>query len=80
MAKTYNTSTLSVYDENGNKIAIPAINGKSAYEYAQDGGYTGTEEDFSKLLAGDVIPDYWEEYLPDKISAIKALQDEGGKD
>lgn len=25
--------------------------GKSAYEYAQDGGYTGTEEEFAEKLA-----------------------------
>lgn len=45
---------LSVYDEAGNRIPIPAIRGKSAYAYAQDGGYTGTEEDFAKKLAQDV--------------------------
>lgn len=27
--------------------------GKSAYQYAQDGGYTGTEEEFSQKLAED---------------------------
>ncbi len=54
--------------------------GKSAYQYAVDGGYEGTEEEFSKMLAGDALPEYWEAYLPDKIAAIKALQDEGGKD
>lgn len=27
-----------------------------------------------------ILPDYWEAYLPDKIAAIKALQDAGGKD
>ena len=32
------------------------------------------------LLPIETIPAYWESYLPDKISAIKALQDEGGKD
>ena len=42
---------LSVYDEAGNKIPIPAIRGKSAYAYAQDGGYTGTEEEFKLKLA-----------------------------
>jgi hypothetical protein len=38
MAKTYSASLLSVYDENGNKIAIPAIKG----EDGKDGkdGYT----------------------------------------
>lgn len=29
-------------------------NGKSAYEYAQDGGYTGTEADFAGILANAV--------------------------
>lgn len=29
--------------------------GKSAYQYAVDGGYTGTEEEFSKKLASDVL-------------------------
>lgn len=29
------------------------FDGKTAYEYAKDAGYTGTEEDFSKKLAGD---------------------------
>ena len=80
MAKRYKTSVLSVYDSNGNKIGVPAIKGKSAYEYAKDGGYTGTEAEFAAMQAGDVLPDYWESYLPEKIAEIKALQDEGGKD
>ena len=42
---------LSVYDENGNQIEIPAIRGKSAYQYAVDGGFTGTEEEFAEKLA-----------------------------
>lgn len=32
-------------------------NGKSAYNYAQDGGYSGTEEEFAELLASDRLPD-----------------------
>jgi hypothetical protein len=80
MSKTFNNSILSVRDAEGNIIDIPAIKGKSAYEYAQDGGYMGTEEDFAEMLAGDALPDYWEEYLPNKIADIKAAQDEGGKD
>lgn len=32
-------------------------------------------------MVGEVtLPDYWESYLPNKIAAIKAHQDEGGKD
>ncbi len=33
------------------KDGVDGINGKSAYEYAQDSGYTGTEADFASLLA-----------------------------
>lgn len=29
--------------------------GKSAYEYAQEGGFTGTEEEFAQVLAGNPI-------------------------
>lgn len=32
------------------KDGAPGANGKTAYEYAVDGGYTGTEAEFSKLL------------------------------
>lgn len=31
----------------------PGADGKSAYEYAQDGGYTGTEEEFAAKLAAE---------------------------
>lgn len=34
-----------------NSINIEGSTGKSAYEYAVDGGYTGTEEEFSQKLA-----------------------------
>ena len=32
----------------------PGADGKSAYKYAQDGGYSGTESDFTELLANAV--------------------------
>lgn len=41
--------------------------GKSAYAYAQDGGFTGTEEDFAEKLATD-IPD-----IPEKLPNPHAL-------
>jgi hypothetical protein len=47
-------AVLKVRDENGKMIEIPSIRGdrgKSAYEYAQEGGYAGTEEEFAKQLA-----------------------------
>ena len=46
-------SALYVRDKDGKLIPIPTIQGKSAYEYAQDGGYQGTEEGFAKKLAED---------------------------
>lgn len=45
---------LRARDKDGNIIDIPAIKGdpgKSAYEYAKEGGYTGTESDFNNALA-----------------------------
>lgn len=48
---------LRIKDEAGNIISIPAIKGepgKSAYEYAKDGGYTGTEEEFKAKMAKEI--------------------------
>lgn len=36
---------------NGKKVAGIGLPGKSAYQYAVDGGYTGTEEEFEEVLA-----------------------------
>ena len=47
-------SILKIRDENGNIIEIPAIkgeDGKSAYDYAKEGGYTGTEAQFMAKMA-----------------------------
>lgn len=46
-----NIPILSVRDDEGNVIPIPAIKGKSAYQSAVDGGYNGTEEEFNFMLA-----------------------------
>lgn len=46
---------LHIRDESGNFIPITAIKGdkgKSAYEQAKEGGYTGTEEEFIDMLNG----------------------------
>lgn len=46
---------LQIRDKNGKFIPIPAVkgnDGKSAYEQAKEGGYTGTEEEFIALLNG----------------------------
>lgn len=42
--------------ENINNI-IKGVPGKSAYQYAQDGGYTGTEEEFAQKLAEEYPTD-----------------------
>lgn len=50
-------SILKIRDENGNVIEIPALkgdDGKSAYEYAREGGYTGTEEEFKAKMAEEI--------------------------
>lgn len=52
---------LKIRDNDGKITEIPALKGepgvagKSAYEYAKDGGYTGTAEEFAKKLATEVI-------------------------
>lgn len=52
---------LKVKDKDGKVTEIPAIvgppgkDGKSAYEYAKDGGYAGTEEDFAEKLSEDIV-------------------------
>lgn len=56
---------LSVRDENGNVIPIPAIQGppgKTAYQYAVEGGYIGTEEEFASKMSMDV-------YSKDEVDA-----------
>lgn len=48
------SNVLKIRDENGNFVGIPAITGtpgKSAYEQAVEGGYSGTEEEFIQTLA-----------------------------
>ncbi len=42
---------LNYKDKTGKWNGIPALQGKSAYEYAKDGGYTGTEEEFAEKMA-----------------------------
>ena len=41
----------------GEEVLIPGPPGKSAYEYAQDGGYTGTEKEFAKKLMKIFVSD-----------------------
>lgn len=52
-------------------------NGKDGEDYILTDADKG---EIAGIVTGDNLPDYWEQYLPDKIAAIKARQDEGGKD
>ena len=63
VTKDGSTAIITVTDKNGTTTATvsdgapgePGADGKSAYQYAQDSGYTGTETEFSKKLASDVM-------------------------
>lgn len=69
MSKEYAMPILTVYDENGNEIAVPAITGKSAYQYAVSNGYTGTEEEFAKAMNPNNFSGSTEDY-GDKFQLI----------
>lgn len=54
--QTADGAVVSITDKNGTTTATisngeDGTNGKTAYQYAQDGGYTGTEEEFAAKLA-----------------------------
>lgn len=49
------TGAQGIQGEKGEKGATGA-KGKSAYSYAQDGGYTGTETEFAAKLAAEKLP------------------------
>lgn len=50
-------------------------------KYQEKGNYANATHNHDDLYARrDDIPAYWETHLAEKIAAIKALQDEGGKD
>lgn len=44
-------SMLKLRDSSGRTSNVPAVRGKSAYAYAVDGGFVGTEADFAALQA-----------------------------
>lgn len=55
-------------------VNIKGEQGKTAYSYAQDGGYTGTEEEFAALLAGAMAMDLlWENASPDSEFPVQTL-------
>lgn len=48
-------SVLKIKNSDNQWVEIPTINGKSAYAYAVDGGYTGTEAQFALKLAQENV-------------------------
>ena len=48
---------------------IPGADGKSAYQYAQDGGYTGTETDFMAKLAQEILTGTTDNLTPSQVYA-----------
>ena len=78
------TPICKVWDaEQGKYVGIPAIkgtDGKSAYQYAVEGGYTGTEEEFTAKLAAGGNPtdeqvsaavDTWLEAHPEATTTVQ---------
>lgn len=63
VSKTGNTATITITDAIGTTTATVTDgtngtngqNGKSAYQYAVDGGYTGTEQEFATKLATEYL-------------------------
>lgn len=57
-------------DENGKLWTTPCsvgADGKSAYQYAQDGGYTGTETEFAEKLAQEQLTGTTDELTPTHV-------------
>ena len=80
------SSILKVKDKDGNWIDITAIkgeDGKSAYEQAKEGGFTGTEEEFIAFLNGllnpvSVIDDTAEDHIVDKNNPHNVTAEQTG--
>lgn len=62
-------SVVKIKNDNDQWVGIPTINGKSAYDYAVDGGYTGTEAQFATALATAAD-------IPSIVQAVIAALDE----
>lgn len=59
------------------KDYFDGANGKTAYAYAQDGGYTGTEAEFAAKLASDSDAVFIADYYSTKYAEIVAARDAG---
>jgi hypothetical protein len=56
-------------------VTETGLKGKSAYQYALEGGYTGTEEDFKKSMA--IVPSFVDRLtsLENKLSNLNYQSD-----
>ena len=65
------------FQVHGSLVGSPGEKGKSAYEYAQEGGYTGTEEEFATKLGSPVS---WNELdgKPTIPTALSQLTNDAG--
>ena len=57
-------------------IGNTGLSGKSAYEYAQDSGYTGTEAEFSTYINPDNIKDDLNTYIVEELAKRGQLKPE----
>ena len=60
-------SILKVRDADGTVHEIYALQGKSAYQYAQEGGYTGTETEFAEKMAEEQLTGTTNELTPTQV-------------
>ena len=60
-------SILKVRDADGTVHEIYALQGKSAYQYAQEGGYTKTESDFYAKLAQEQLTGTTDDLTPAQV-------------
>lgn len=72
-------AVLTVRDKNGKEIEIPAIKGKSAYSYARDGGYTGTEAEFTQSMGSAVGRDDFNQLLENNKNYVTKTELEAKK-
>lgn len=56
---------------------VPGADGKSAYQYAREAGYTGTEEEFGQMLANPAGLPQPESAAPGRYIVVDAVDEDG---
>jgi hypothetical protein len=78
---TLSTYRMNFSDGEGYEFTVyHGQDGKSAYEYAQDGGYTGTEEEFAEDVNPDNIVATAESFIIDELAKHGQLKPEFAND